>query len=507
MKNKKLVVFTILVLLGLSCSLPGLSGEENTPAETPSLTAVQEQVIVDTPASVPQATATLQAEETIVVVSPTPTLSPEPVMENLSNEGPWILLYNWDGLYMINYDGTGLEKISSQQMFKPQALAEALAPQGGRMAFVTSSEQNEYRNMVLHILELPSGYQEAEIPLTSAYTEPGSNMQPGDDYSPWMASGELAWSPDGRSLAFTGLINGTSSDVYLYSTRTGQVSQLTDGPSQAYNLSWSPDNKYILHFGVDSFGTGAGYSMTGSWAALADNSDVLKLYTPQSGDEIVYGWVSNTAFLVSSWNAACGYHALRTYDIISGAETMLFDHCFDSAALDEQSRNILVAVGEYTEQFCPCGSAATMGVYFIDTASQSSYQIRAGNAYRVEWLKSANMFRAELSGGETLLVSADGNILVKPYQVEDLLPYPDPNGKYTLWGGAAQAGQAAFWLEGNDGSLRQISNSDLSFLDWRSDGEIFALLDGTYFCSGTPPQFDLNCSVDIPFSEAARVNR
>ena len=140
-------------------------------------------------------------------------------METLNIEGPWILLSNDEGLFIVNYDGTALEKISMQQIFKPQTLAEAVAPQGGRMAFVTSTSPNNYRNMILHVLELPSGFQEAEIPLTTSYTEPGADLQPGDDYSPWMASGELAWSPDGRYLAFTGLSGGTTSDVYLYSTQ------------------------------------------------------------------------------------------------------------------------------------------------------------------------------------------------------------------------------------------------------------------------------------------------
>ena len=505
MKNKKLLGLLILILLSISCSLPGLSSEANTPAATPSLTAVQGQVIVDTPASVSTATPHLTA--TAIVISPTPTLSPQPAMETLSIDGPWILLSASDGLYMVNYDGTGLEKISSQQIFKPQRLAEAVAPQGSRVAFVTSSDPDHYRNMVLHVLELPSGHQEAEIPLTTSYTEPGVNMQPGDDYSPWMASGELVWSPDGRYLAFTGLSMGVSSDVYLYSTLSGKVSQLTDGPSQAYNLSWSPDSKYILHYGVDSFGTGAGYAMSGSWAALADESDVLNLYQPQSGDEIVYGWVSNTAFVVSSWNAACGYHALRTYDVVSGVERLLFDHCFDSAALDEHSHNLLVAVGEYTEQFCPCGSAAAMGVYLVKTDSQTSYSIRTGNAYRVEWLENAKVFRAELSGGETLLSDANGNILVTPYQVADLLPYPDPDRNNTIWGGTAQAGQSPLWLEKNDGSLRQISDIALDFLDWQSNGEGFALLGDASFCSAKTPAFDLNCLKDKTFSDAARVNR
>ena len=104
--------------------------------------------------------------------------------------------------------------------------------------------------------------------------------------------------------------------------------------------------------------------MTGSWAAMADDSDVITLYTPQSGDEIVYGWVSNSAFLVSSWNAACGYHALRTYDIVSGTENLLFDHCFDSAALDETKQENYGRSGRIYRTILPLRGSYINGCLF-----------------------------------------------------------------------------------------------------------------------------------------------
>ena len=54
----------------------------------------------------------------------------------------------------------------------------------------------------------------------------------------------VAWQPgDGRLLAFTGAINGPTSDLYLYDTQSGEFTQLTDGPSQAIAPSWSPDGQ------------------------------------------------------------------------------------------------------------------------------------------------------------------------------------------------------------------------------------------------------------------------
>ena len=61
----------------------------------------------------------------------------------------------------------------------------------------------------------------------------------------------VAWQPgDGRLLAFIGASNGPTADLYLYDTQTREITQLTDGPSQAVLPVWSPDGQYILHLGA-----------------------------------------------------------------------------------------------------------------------------------------------------------------------------------------------------------------------------------------------------------------
>lgn len=58
--------------------------------------------------------------------------------------------------------------------------------------------------------------------------------------------GGLAWSPDGTKLAFVSGHRGTSADVFVYSRDMGESTRLTDGPSHAYQLSWSPDGWHWL---------------------------------------------------------------------------------------------------------------------------------------------------------------------------------------------------------------------------------------------------------------------
>jgi Tol biopolymer transport system component len=55
----------------------------------------------------------------------------------------------------------------------------------------------------------------------------------------------LAWSPDGRHLAFTGALDGPSADVYLYDTTTDRVRRLTS--DKAHELIWLPDSSGLVY--------------------------------------------------------------------------------------------------------------------------------------------------------------------------------------------------------------------------------------------------------------------
>ena len=76
--------------------------------------------------------------------------------------------------------------------------------------------------------------------------------------------GTAVWSPDGRTLAFAGGMDGPSSDVYAVRPESGQIDRMSDGPTEIGNLFWSPDGKWILDTGI--YWVGEGWS--GTWSAL-----------------------------------------------------------------------------------------------------------------------------------------------------------------------------------------------------------------------------------------------
>ena len=54
------------------------------------------------------------------------------------------------------------------------------------------------------------------------------------------------WSPDGKSIVFTGLVDGIS-DLYMYNFKTKSTKKLTDDYYSNIHPAWSPDGNYITY--------------------------------------------------------------------------------------------------------------------------------------------------------------------------------------------------------------------------------------------------------------------
>ena len=176
-----------------------------------------------------------------------------------------------------------------------------------------TSDPASRSGLVLRVMSLPEGMPQTvtELEIPGVTEDSSDDLQFSAEHvyrAVVFAGGGLAWSPDGTRLAFVSGHEGTSADVYVYSRDTGQIARLTDDPSHAYQLSWSPDGRYIFYTGASNFGSGAGYVMEGVWVARADGADVRSLYEPDSvsGAEVLVDWVSEDTVLVHSWRRDWG---------------------------------------------------------------------------------------------------------------------------------------------------------------------------------------------------------
>jgi WD40 repeat protein len=380
-----------------------------------------------------------------------------------------------DGLWIVRPDGSELRALVSDQFIVgADELTDSISPDGKHLAYITSADSSSWFNgLTLHILTLSDGASVADIPLTSPETEPGPEFEFGDPVIEATRAitdvPSLAWSPDSTQLAFIGVIDGPSADLYLYSLADGSITRLTDGPSQGYQPMWSPDGRYILHAGADGFGTGAGYVMAGVWAARADGSEVLSLYTPDSGDEVFVGWVTNTTFLVYSWQADCGPQNLRTFDIETGRSQMLWEGCFEMAYGPESDTALIVA-GSYP-YFDP---SAEQGTYLLHLTDGGVSPITDRPLSQPVWSSGAGAYFARTETG-AVEIPLSGTMFDLPAPIP-VTPLVSPDGMTWAWaGGSFQGIEAGLWVGPVDQAVPgKRFDGTPEYVTWSIDGKWLA---------------------------------
>lgn len=130
------------------------------------------------------------------------------------------------------------------------------------------------------------------------------------------------WSPDGRYLAYLGMINNLYSDLYVFDTETRTNRRLTDGWNHAVSLSWSPNSDWIIFEDVTS-SPNASEDFTAAWAARPDGSEVRWLFDP---DAIVYipYWIDDHRFYAYE-EVMSGDTVLRLVDLQKEETIIIFD--------------------------------------------------------------------------------------------------------------------------------------------------------------------------------------
>jgi len=313
-------------------------------------------------------------------------------------------------------------------MVESQSIDQSVASQRGGYFAYHGSSGNE-NDTAIHIIAFPSLELVAEIPLFTYGDEPDWNAARAiQEYQ------SMAFSPDGSQLAFMGVIDGPTSDLYQYSIESKELLQLTSGRTQGYQPVWSPDGKYILHTGADGFGTGAGYETKGIWTAMADTDNVKTLYTPTpNAAEMIVGWVNDETFVVYSWSQPCGSGNLRTYNVESKQSTILWNESFHDIALDPSSGTI-VLISDDGE----CAPISGVGTYFIPVFGGDPQRVSTKTGPIVVWSPAGEVFI--VSGGSfeewALGVDTFGQIVeIDRPSGGFYLPVISPRFNYLFWSG------------------------------------------------------------------------
>jgi dipeptidyl aminopeptidase/acylaminoacyl peptidase len=150
----------------------------------------------------------------------------------------------------------------------------------------------------------------------------------------------LGWSPDGRYLAFSGQIDGPSSDLYVYDTKTQTTRRLTDDLNNIQSIIWSPDGKWILYENALPEQSYPGATL-----------QKIRLDVPGGKPQILeccywwmgMGWISSRFYLITgAYEGGVGH--LRYLDIETDDTLPLWPYEYESYALDTD-HNIFVVSG------------------------------------------------------------------------------------------------------------------------------------------------------------------
>lgn len=361
--QKLVLVILSMVLSACANSTPALSalptraifpGPEFTDT-LPPMDTIQPTHI--TPSATPKSTSTRQPSITpLPTASPTATSTP---YGPLSPTGPHLayistLPEGGKALTFINADASGRKIFPLPAGAYVPSLENALSPNGEWLAFQTGSaglnsngviDLSGSLDLTLMIMHLPDGRITNVTKLLSR-DYPANFDQVAAllvKYDPRYASLDLvqarqnvernfldgirglAWSPDSRFLAFSGEMDGPTSDLYLYDPLKSTINRLTDGIGQMTGkISWSPDGNWILH-GSDNTLLGEGMTWDlfvvhpdGTGARIVDNSTNFGIWkTPNT----IYVWDTENVI---------GSHDFRFINVETGEKKMIRDSSTES---------------------------------------------------------------------------------------------------------------------------------------------------------------------------------
>ena len=397
------------------------------------------------------------------------------------------------GVWAVNENTDEAVQLSPAPLDAPWHPEEGMSPDGQAFAFITGFGGASLSPFLI-VLDLTQLTQELELGLTGPLTQPGLELIPGDPaFEAARAmefTGSLAWSPDGRMLAFVAAIDEDSADVYLYDRKNGSVTRLSDEIGNASDLHWSPDGRFIEYTSVESFGTGAGASMLGLWAVDMQTREAVLLERLESGGEIFLGWTDSSHFIIHSWGAACSGYNVRVVDAASGDQRTVIDGCFAAAAFNPRELAGLLALENFNVEYCMCGTSLEEPGLYAFYLDQEPVPMSKVEVYSIEFLPKGDAFAFQPAGEEyTVYDSVDSSLAILPELVA-LKPFPaSPDGYWAWYSEVFSAISNSLWVTINNQNPILVSSSCSAEPAWSDDGQTVYFIENDALYKASAPDF------------------
>jgi hypothetical protein len=434
------------------------------PSVDPLSTLNHQPVSTSTGSPLP-ASAASQLITTEPILTPSPAASPAPI---LSSQGPWLAYapsryayFQYDRLLreiiLVDSDGSAatpleiirLDDLSEIELVDPGNrlfslngslyllrpnffqvihLKENWPYRDNRAYTITGSEglfaHLQYSDVSglpeLFVHKLPGFETLSVLPLLHCSEK--CETRPYLENTFWI---NFTWSPSGRFLAYTAVIDSSSTDLYLYDSKTHVMKLLSSEANHIGSIWWSPQEKWIVF--EETPDPSFPYAEA-VWAISMEEGEARRLYSPrQPFPQGILEWLDEERFLSHDGYLAVedGFSDLRLVNLLSGEVESIFPGAFYEAEIDPRSGVLFIMVqGDFGCQTSP---------WLRLSLNQTAPECIEHNLSEVHWDSGAEFFVSDAGclDGETgsLSFSPSGEPHCKPRWPEH---YASPDKRWEV---------------------------------------------------------------------------
>jgi hypothetical protein len=408
MENRKAPIVWIITLVlatGMACQLT--SPRPASWAGTPTAEARMTEIALTQAALRGDADYVFTPTLPTAIPEETPTLTSTPTPQ-ITMKGPWLIFAapNGTGLNAYDIQAGVTHQISLPEPIIADDLVSGYASDSNAL-FIRAGSVMNAEELALYQIDLPSIGDSSTNFVVSRISsllsislqrqivnQEGNRAQ--EALTAVTRPDGLAWSPDGRFLAFTAALVNETSDLYVLDTLNNRVNRANRYLTQNASPLWSPDSSWLISQEIEL------NRFAEDWRA-ADVGGVImpsfinqdNIYPPPSDsrEEVFVGWRNIDTFISYSLTAE-GPSLLRQVTLNKLRESMIYEAPFKQVAFDPES-GILALILGHDSAF---SQGMSGGIYRLLPDSTTFNFQQGGNWDNLIW-DPAGMFVASGSQG------------------------------------------------------------------------------------------------------------